>query len=544
MSADPKPSAFSPFRHRAFAVLWSATLVANTGAWFRDVANGWLMTDLSPSPSMVALVQAATTLPVFLLALPAGALSDLVDRKWMLICIQVYMGCIGVGLALAVSLHLITPWLLLTFALLGGVGASLMGPAWQSVVPELVPRPVLRPAVALNALGVNIARAIGPALGGLTVAFAGAALAYWLDVACCVLIVMALFWWKRPESERSLPPERFGPALATGVRYILGSRDAQRVLLRSAAFFLFASAYWALLPLIARKTLGGDASLYGALLASIGAGAVTGALLLPRISGALRADSIILGGALMTAAAMAILALITLPVAAMAALFVAGAAWIAVLTTLNVTAQILLPDWVRARGLAMFITVFFGSMTAGSLLWGRLAEHADIQQTLLLAAAGGAGIGLLASRIKLPAIEPNLSPSMHWPAPATPEAMPGERGPVAVEITYIVAAQDRAPFLRALHTLAGERKRDGAYGWSVFEDVAAPERFVELFFAPSWLDHLRHHQRVTQDDADMQRSVLVFHQGPEPPLVRHLVAAHPDDQTSPRPLDAGDSTST
>lgn len=536
MSGDSRPSAFAPFRHRAFLVLWTAALVANTGTWFRDVANGWLMTDLAPSPTMVALVQAATTLPVFLLSLPAGALADLLDRRWLLICIQIFIGCVGITLALSVTFGLITPGLLLALVFAAGIGTALVGPAWQSVVPELVPRPILRPAVALNSLGVNIARAIGPAIGGVIVAGAGAALAYWLDAASYILITLALLWWKRPKPGATLPPERFAPAMGTGVRYVLANPGIQKTLFRAATFFIFGSAYWALLPLIARQTLAGDATLYGALLTSIGAGAVTGAFLLPRLTRTFSPNTIILTGTLLTAAAMAAIPLVPYPVAAMTGLYIAGAAWIAVLTTLNVTAQTNLPDWVRARGLAIYITVFFGSMTFGSLLWGRTAEFTGIPMALLLAAGGSALTGLLAALVKLPESDPDLTPSMHWPEPATQGVVAGERGPVAIEIRYHVRAQNRAAFLTTLLELSAERRRDGGYGWQVYEDTEDAETFIELFFAPSWLDHLRHHQRVTKEDADVQARVLAFHEGPEPPQVRHWVAAHPGDASSPAVL--------
>jgi MFS family permease len=536
MTAEPRPSAFAPFRHRAFAVLWTATLVANTGTWFRDVANGWLMTDLAPSPTMVALVQAATTLPVFLLSLPAGALADLLDRRWLLVGTQVFMGFVGITLALSVTFELITPWLLLVLVFAAGIGTALMGPAWQSIVPELVPRPVLRPAVALNSLGINIARAIGPAAGGLIVAGAGVALAYWLDAASYILITLALLLWKRPQPASTLPPERFAPAMATGVRYILANTGIQRTLLRAAAFFIFGSAYWALLPLIARQTLAGDASLYGALLTSIGAGAVTGAFVLPRLSRVFSANTLILAGTLLTATAMAAIPLVPDPLTAMAGLFVAGAAWITILTTLNVTAQTLLPDWVRARGLAIYITVFFGSMTFGSLLWGRMAEFTSISAAMLLAAAGSALTGLLAALVRLPDGEPDLTPSMHWPEPALQGEIAGERGPVAIEIRYRVRAHNRAAFLATLRELSAERRRDGGYGWQVYEDTENAEIFIELFFAPSWLDHLRQHSRVTNEDADVQARVRAFHEDTSPPRVRHWVAAHPGDASPPAVL--------
>ncbi len=523
-AASDKPSAFAPFRQRTFAILWTAALVANIGTWFRDVANGWTMTELAPDPAMVALVQAATTLPVFLFSLPAGALADLVDRRRLLLGIQVFLAATSVSLALAATLGLMTPWLLLGLVFAGGLATAFMGPAWQSIVPEIVPREVLRPAIALNSLGVNIARAIGPALGGLIVATSGAALAYWIDAGSYLLILAALIWWKRPNATTGLPPEKLGPAMATGLRYVSASPDMRRTLFRAGMFFVFASAYWALLPLIARQTLNGGAGLYGILLTSIGAGAVLGALVLPRLSGAVSSGQIVFAGTLATAGAMLVLAAIRDPLAASAALFVAGAAWISVLTSVNVAAQTVLPNWVRARGLAIYIMVFFGSMTLGSLLWGQVAAEFGIPAALMVASSAGALAGLAALRVKLPTGDAKLMPSMHWPEPALAGEPDGDRGPVMIEITYRVKAENRAAFLVALKAFSRERRRDGGYRWQVFEDAEDPERVVETFLVPSWLDHLRQHQRVTQEDADLQAKVRSYHEGPELPRVRHLLA--------------------
>lgn len=525
MTETPPPGPFAPLRHRAFAVLWVATLVSNTGTWFRDVANGWSMTELAPSPVMVALVQAATTLPIFLFSLPAGALADLVDRRRLLVVIQIALCGLTVALAVASMLGAMTPGLLLALTFASGIGTALMGPAWQAVVPELVPRPVLRQAIALNSLGINIARAIGPAIGGAVVASAGVALAYWLDAASYLLILVALIWWRRQAAVATLPPERFGPAMATGLRYVLASPEMRRVLVRAGLFFVCAAAYWALLPLFARQTLGGDAALYGVMLTAIGAGAVTGALLLPRLARRMKGDRIVVLGSLITAGAMAALALAPVATAALGALFLAGLAWIAVLTTLNVTAQTVLPNWVRARGLAVYITIFYGAMTLGSLLWGQVAQYLSIPAALLIAAVACTVLGLIATGVSLPEGEADLTPSMHWPEPAVAADIDGDRGPVMVRVTYEIDPAERPDFLTVLAVLAAERRRDGGYGWMVYEDAAQPRRITEVFHVASWLDHLRQHQRVTHADADAQAAVRAFHRGSDPPLVEHWIAA-------------------
>lgn len=537
-SAATAVSPFEPFKQRLFAMLWTSALVANVGTWFRDVANGWLMTELSPSPVMVALVQAAASLPVFLLSLPAGALADMFDRRKLLIGVQLYLAGVSLCLLAAVLSGVMTPTLLLALTLAGGIGLALTGPAWQSIVPEVVPKPQLRAAIALNSMGINVARAVGPAIGGWILAVSGVAVAYALDALSYVFIIATLALWQRAAPVSTLGPERFWPSMAAGARYVVQSPDIQRALIRSAAFFVFASAYWALLPLVARQVLAGDATLYGILLASIGAGAVTGALLLPWVARDRSPDVVVLAGTLLTAGAMTTLALAPSAIAASAALFFAGAAWIAVLTTLNVIAQSVLPNWVRARGLGVYITVFFGAVTLGSTIWGQVASATDVPTALLIAAGGGAVVGILAVTVKLPAGSVDLTPSLHWPEPATAAPMPGERGPVMVEISYRVAEANRRAFLGAVEALARVRKRDGATSWQVFEDAEDRERFVEVFFTPSWLDHLRQHERVTKADETIQAAANAFHIGPEPPKVRHFIAASAHDESSPQPLSA------
>ena len=533
--AAPPPSAWAPFKNHVFLIIWLAILVSNIGTWIRDVASGWLMTEMSSSPLLVSLVQAATTLPIFLLSLPAGAIADIIDRRRLLIGVQALLLVVGLTLATTAHLGLMTPALLLGLILVGGVGAALSGPAFQAIVPELVGKAQLRPAVALNSLGINVARAIGPALGGMIVATAGVAAAFLADAVSYLLIIAVFVWWRRTPAPADLPPEAFGAAMRAGLRYAAGSSELKRVLLRAAAFFLFGSAYWALLPLIARDLLQADAPFYGILLASIGAGAIAGALTLPKIR--VSGDRLVLGGTLVTSAVTVGLALVEVRWVAPVLLFSAGAAWIAVLTNLNVAAQSVLPDWVRARGLAVYLMTFFGAMTAGSALWGTVAQNSSIQASLLIAAGGGAIVGvLMAARVRLPLGDADLTPSMHWPEPATVGTVSGERGPVLISIAYRINPSDRRAFLEALQRLSAVRRRDGAFGWRVLEDAEDPTLFEEVFYAASWIEHLRQHRRVTMADAELQARVRAFHQGVEGPHVRHLLAASPDDEGLPAPV--------
>ncbi|TLX57741.1 MFS transporter [Stutzerimonas nosocomialis] len=522
--ASASEGSFAPLRQRLFTVLWVATIIGNTGSFIRDVASAWIMTDLSPSPAAVALVQAAATLPIFLLAIPAGVLSDILDRRKFLIAIQLLLASVSICLMLlsATGLQSIATLVGLTF--LGGVGAALMGPTWQAIVPELVERKDLKSAVALNSLGINIARAIGPAMGGLILASLGAAFTYGVDVITYVFVISALLWWRRPPAAQDVLSERFVGAFRAGLRYARASRELHVVLLRAFVFFALASSVWALLPLVARGLLGGGAGFYGILLGAVGLGAIGGAIIMPMLRARLSADGLLLLAALVTAAVMAFLSFAPPQWAAVAALLLLGAAWITALTTLNGVAQAILPNWVRGRSLAVYLTVFNGAMTVGSLSWGAIAQLIGVPYTLLVGAIGLVVAGIAAHRLKLPKGDADLMPSRHWPEPLTAAPVEHDRGPVLIQIEYRVAPKDRTDFLKALARLSAERRRDGAYTWGVAEDAADPQLMLEWFHVESWAEHLRQHQRVSKADADIQSEVLRFHRGETRPVVRHFLA--------------------
>src|SRR5438874_11549342 len=373
-SVKTATSPWSPFRHRTFAVLWIATVVANIGGWMYSAASGWLMTGLNPDPFIVSMVQVATTLPLFLFALPAGALADIVDRRKFLIVAEVLYTTVAAIFATIVWFGAATPGNLLLFTFLMGVGAALTAPVWQSIVPQLVPKQDLGPAVAANSVGINVSRAVGPALGGVIVARIGIAAPFWFNAISNLADVGALLWWHPPAKGARLPAEHFGSALRAGFRHARHNPHLQATLIRAAAFFLFASAYWALLPLVVRSQIGGGPDLYGYLLGAIGAAAVGAALALPWLKAKLGPDRLVAVGTVGTALAMVLFASARNPATALAGSVVAGASWIPVLASLNVSAQVALPDWVRGRGLAIFVTGFFGCLTVGSAIWGKVAE--------------------------------------------------------------------------------------------------------------------------------------------------------------------------
>ena len=517
-------SSFAPLRQPVFAVLWAATVLGNTGSFMRDVASSWLVTDLSNAPAAVAMVQAAGTLPIFLLAIPAGVMSDILERRKFLIVVQFLLGFVSASLMILAQSGLLTVSSLVGLTFLGGIGAALMGPTWQAIVPELVPRHDLKSAVALNSLGINIARAIGPAAGGLILASFGAAVTYGIDVLSYGLVIAALIWWRRAPSVDDGLSEHFFGAFRAGLRYTRASRELHIVLLRAAIFFAFASSVWALLPLVARNLLGGDAGFYGLLLGAVGVGAIAGAFLLPTLRTHLTADGLLLSSAIATAMVMATLSIAPPQWLAILALLALGVAWIVALTTLNGVAQAILPNWVRGRALAVYLTVFNGAMAGGSLLWGTIAEVIGISDTLIFGALGLAAVALIAHFVKLPLGEADLVPSNHWPEPLIADPIEHDRGPVLILIEYSVPKADRTEFLNALAKLSEERRRDGAYSWGVTEDSADPEKIVEWFMVESWAEHLRQHKRVSKADADLQAETIKFHVGSGGPVVRHFLA--------------------
>jgi MFS family permease len=526
MPEASESSAWSPLRHRTFAILWGASLLSNIGTWMHDVGAGWLMTSLSPSPLMVSLVQAATSLPVFLLALPAGALADIVDRRRALLFITACMALVALALGLVVLGGRVTAPALLAFTFAMGVGAAMMAPAWQSVAPQVVPRAELPAAVALNSVCINISRAIGPALGGAIIATAGIAWPFLLNAVSFIAVIAALLWWRPPAKPRGqLPAERIVAAMRTGLRYARSSPPLRATLARAIAFFIFCSAYWALLPLVARQRLDGDAQLYGLLVTCVGIGAVGGALLLPRIRSRVGVDRLVALGTLGTAVTLLIFAFTSSSMLALAASLLAGASWIAVLSSLNVSAQMSLPDWVRARGLSVYNAVFFGSMTLGSVLWGQLANRLGIPVALAVAAVGAVlGIVVTRNRHLQAGAQLDLAPSSHWPQPLVAADVAPDAGPVMVTVRYRIDPARSQEFRMAMDEVARERRRNGAFAWGLYQDAADPAMFLEYFLEESWLEHLRHHDRVTQADRDQQARAHEFHVGETPPSVSHYLA--------------------
>jgi MFS family permease len=496
-------SPWSPLGNPLFRALWIATIVSNVGTWMQDVGAGWLMTSLTTSPSLVALVEAADNLPVMLLALPAGALADIIDRRRLLIALQTYLMLVAGGLAAFTVLGLTTPWVLLGFVFALGIGTAIVSPAWAAIVPDLIRTDELQSAIALNAIAINVSRAIGPAIAGILVAAVGAWLVFTLNALSYIGIIYVLAAWRREHKKSSLPAERFLNAIRIGIRFVTHTRALQVVLIRGIAFFVFAAATWALFPLIVRRELERGPEIYGLLLTCIGAGAVGGAMLLPRVRARVSRDTLVAGASMLYAGAALTLAHVHSLGLLAVAMLATGVAWISIVSSLQVSAQITLPPWVRARGLAAFVVVFFGGMALGSILWGQVATITGIPTALTIAAAGMVIAIALTWRFKLgdrPA--PDFTPTGDWVLPVLAET-PEPDVPVLVTIRYRVRLDRREEFVKAMQAVREMRRRNGAYFWQLVHDSEDPTLFLECFMDESWVEHLRQHERASVADRNI-----------------------------------------
>jgi MFS family permease len=525
-AAPEAPSSqWSAFGHAAFTVIWTASVFSNLGTAMFDTASGWLITSLNANPLAVSLVQVAVSLPLFLFTLPAGALADVIDSRRLLIVVEIAIIVVSVAFAALVSLNLVTAPALLVVTFLLGAGGALTSPAWAAIIPQLVPRRDLDSATSANSVGFNLSRAVGPALGGVVIAAVGLGAPFWIFAISNFGIVASLLWWRPPrKSVDSLPAERLTSAVRTGVRYAANNEYLRATLARALAFFPFATAYWALLPLLARSQMTGGPEHYGVLLGALGVGAIGGSFALNWLKTQLGPDRVVAWATIATAAALVMFGLAHESMMAISACLIAGAAWTLVLSILYVSAQVALPDWVRGRGLAIFLTVVFGATTVGSAVWGQIAGMAGLAIAHFAAAAAVVIAIPLTWRWKLQTgASIDLTPSMHWRAPAGLRPVENNRGPVLVTLDYSVDSENRVAFLRGLDELRQERKRDGAFAWGCFEDVAQNGRFVESFLIESWLELMHARGRVTNADRMLEERVNKLLAGA--PKLTILVAA-------------------
>lgn len=512
-------SAWAPFAARVFRALWVSQLVSNIGSWMQTVGAQWLL--VGHDAALVTLVQTASSLPVVLLALPSGVLADRYDRRRVLLAAQFAMLGVSTGLTVLAFMDELTPGLLLGLTFLLGCGTALMGPAWQAIQPELVERSQLGQAAALGAANMNLARALGPALGGAVVAAAGAGWVFAFNAASYLGIAAVLTLWRRPQRQApAAQSEKLLTALHAGRRYVWYAPGVRRVLLRTVLFIPGGGALWSVLPLVASRSLGLGSGGYGLLLGAVGVGAVGGAFLLPAVRRALGANGTLAAGAVVFAGVLAVLATTRSPWLAVVVLLPAGLAWIGVLSTLNAALQTRLPGWVRARALAVYLLVFQGGQALAAPVWGALADGLGLTVSLL----AGSGL-LLAGAVSVrrwplhdtKAIDP--SPSDHWPVPPLVFEPGPADGPVLVSVVYRVAPGNRAAFTHCMDHVARSRRRTGAVTWGLYQDGNDPERFIENYLVASWSEHVaQHHSRLTATDRryeERARRLLVKGTAPE-----------------------------
>ena len=539
--SDPTDSAAppSPLKVPIFRAVWLASMSSNFGALVQAVGASWLMTQLTASAQMVALVQASTALPIMLFSLLAGAVADNLDRRVVMLCAQASMLVVSVALAACAWAGVLTPWLLLGFTFAVGCGTAFNNPAWQASVGDMVPRAALPGAVALNSMGFNIARSVGPAIGGAIVAAAGAAGAFATNAASYVALIAVLARWRPVLPPRTLPRERIHLAMADGLRYVAMSPRVWVVLLRGAVFGLAASAVPALMPLVARDLVTGGPLTYGVLLGGFGLGAVGGALssgwLRRRLSteAIVRLASLAIGAGAVAAGLSPALPL-TVP-----ALMVAGAGWVLALSTFNVSVQMSTPRWVVARALALYQMAVFGGMAAGAWSFGLLAERAGVGPALVAAGAlqaAGVALGLL---LPLRQVEDlDLAPLGRWREPETALPVEQRSGPIVVTVEHRVPERNVPAFLDAMAERRRICRRDGARRWTLLRDLGEPELWVERFHMPTWLDYVRDTLRRTKEDAENLERIRALHAEPGPPVVRRMIERQPGSASAalqPRP---------
>lgn len=506
--------------------MWIASVVSNIGTWMQNVGAAWMMATLAPSALLVALVQTATNLPVFLLGVPAGAVADIVDRRKLLLITQGWMLAAAAALGILTLSHATGPWTLLwlTFAL--GLGSTMNGPAWQAIMPELVPKNELPAAIALNSMGFNLARSIGPALGGVVVLAVGAGAAFVLNAVSFVGVMIVLYLWRRQPEHMPVSPESIGAAIGAGMRYIRFAPPMHAVLWRSGTFVISASALWSILPLVAKVELHSQSSGFGLLLGCLGVGSILGALIIGRLRQLFSFNFIATSSVALFGVVNVALAYLSSFSAVALVLLAAGVAWMALNSTLTTAAQTSLPAWVRARGLSVYLLIFQGAMAVGSVIWGEIATRFGLRITMLVAGAALLAAAAATSRLRLTGPrDADTTPSNHWPEPPLLVERLPEHGPVLVTVEYFIDPARGAGFTLTMQGMRRIRRRDGAVRWSLYEDASLPGRYLETFVVESWAEHLRQHSRATVADHEVETEAFAFHLGQDAPRVTHWIAA-------------------
>ena len=523
----PKPSragSLAPFRYPTFRAIWLASLASNFGGLVQGVGAAWMMTQITTSANMVALVQASTTLPIMVFSLLAGAIADNFNRRRVMLIAQVFMLGVSATLSVAAWYGVLTPWLLLGFTFLVGCGTALHNPSWQASVGDIVPREDLPAAVALNSVGFNLTRSVGPAVGGVIVAAAGAAAAFAVNSLSYLALIVVLRRWRPTIPPSPLPRETLGSAMGAGLRYVAMSPNIGKVVLRSLLFGLTSVAVLALLPLVARHLVQGGPLVYGILLGAFGIGAIGGAFLAGRLRLALSSEGIVRVAFAAFAACSAIVALSPMAWLTGLGMLAGGAAWVLALSLFNVTVQLSTPRWVVGRALSLYQTAAFGGMALGSWLWGSVAEAYGLAPALLAAAIAMLAAGAVGLLLPLPArTELNLDPLDLWKEPQVGIDIQPRSGPIAISIEYLIDEPDVHDFLDAMAERHRIRLRDGARQWTLMRDLEDPRLWIESYQTPTWLAYVRHNMRRTKADAASTERIRALHRGPDLPHVHRRI---------------------
>ncbi len=519
-------SPLAPFKRVTFRMLWGTWLVANTCMWMNDVAAAWMMTSMTTTPLWVALVQTSATLPVFLLGLPSGALADILDRRRYFMATQFWIAGVAIVLCIAVISGVLSPPLLLALTFANGIGLAMRWPVFAAIVPELVPRSQLPAALALNGIAMNVSRIVGPLAAGALIASLGTQYVFVLNAVLSVLSGFVIMRWRRTHTPHPLGRERLAGAIRVGVQYVMQSSRMRAVLAQVALFFLHSTALLALLPLIARglhtDTTGGGAGTFTLLLASMGTGAIGAALAMARLRRWLAHDALVLRATLLQSAATLTMAVAPNAWVAALAMAVNGMAWITCANVLSVSAQLSLPDWVRARGMSMYQMAIMGGSALGAALWGQTATVTSVPTALFVAALSGSVCMYLAQRWVIDnSLEEDLTPSREFKAPVA-EQPPGN-GHVVVTIAYVIDPLRAGDFKALMQISRRSRLRQGAIGWELLKVMGKPGHYIEQIIDDTWTEHLRRFDRVTASDVALRERKLAFHIGAEPPVITRCV---------------------
>lgn len=529
MTDQSKPETFGldsiimPLRYATFRRIWLASVLSNLGILIQGVGAAWSMTEMSSSADKVALVQTALTLPAMLIAIPAGAIADMHDRRVVALVALSIAFCGATSLTALDWFGLTTPDVLLLLCFVVGSGMALMSPAWQSSVGEQVPTEALPAAVALNGISYNIARSFGPAIGGIVVATAGALVAFALNSVLYLPLMIALFFWERVAEPSRLPREQLKRAIISGVRYIMNSPSIKIVLIRSMVTGVIGGSMSALMPLVARDLLGGGPQTYGLMLGALGLGSVIGALFIGELRKRITSEAAVRACTITLGLTIAAVALSREPVLTAAALVLAGAVWTITWTLFNIGIQLSAPRWVAGRSLAAWQTAFSGGIAIGSWGWGRLTDLAGVEIALLISAALMVLSPLVGLWLKMPPITSRGGDAEPMADPEVRLALTDRSGPLVVEIEYRVSPDNARAFHNLMQVVQMYRQRNGAYGWSIARDIADPELWTERYHCPTWLDYLRQRNRWTQSERALDHQAAAFHIGPDPVRVRRML---------------------